>query len=73
VVWDFGFAGLLLSLLAIYFRINTVLPKPLPQTLTLLAFINSISVSGPNNVYVVTPILIAVIVEKQFSLKQSYP
>jgi len=73
VLWDFGFAGLLLSLLAIYLRINTVLPKPLPQTLTLLAFINSISVSGPNNVYVVTPILIAVIVEKQFSLKQSYP
>jgi hypothetical protein len=71
VLWDFGFAGLLLSFLAIYFRINAVLPKPLPQILTLLAFINALSVSGPNNVYVIFPILLAIITKQHISLKQS--
>jgi hypothetical protein len=61
ILWDFGIFGLIISFLAIFSRLNGLLPKPMPQIFVFLALINAASVSGPNNVYVVFPILLAIL------------
>jgi hypothetical protein len=75
ILWDFGALGLTVSFLGLFFRMRSQLPKNLPKTLILLALANAISVSGPNNVYVVFPILLAILAERNFkvllSAKQS--
>jgi hypothetical protein len=68
IVWDFGIIGLVISFIAILLRIHRRLPHPLPRILTILAFANAISVSGPNNVYVIFPVLLAILTEKNFTL-----
>jgi hypothetical protein len=68
IVWDFGIVGLAISFLAIFLRIYRHLPHPLPLILTTLALVNAISVSGPNNVYVVFPLLLAILMERNFNL-----
>ncbi len=70
IVWDFGIIGLVVSFGAIFLRIRKRLPHPLPHILTILAFANAASVSGPNNVYVIFPLLIAILTEKHFTLSR---
>lgn len=68
VLWDFGVVGLGISFFGLFLRIRRQLPKFLPLTLILLALANAISVSGPNNVYVVFPIMLALLAERNFKI-----
>ena len=68
VLWDFGVVGLTISFLGLFIRMRRDLPKFLPVTLILLALANAISVSGPNNLYVVFPILLAILAERNFKI-----
>jgi hypothetical protein len=58
--------GLAFSFLGLFFRMHRILPKNLSLTLIFLSLANAISISGPNNVYVVFPILLAILAEKNF-------
>lgn len=66
IIWDFGILGLLFSFIGIYLSLARLFPKPLPHILTFLALANAASVSGPNNVYVVYPILLAILSARNF-------
>lgn len=64
VIYDFGFVGLILAFLPSYVVIKNNLTKNLAIYLSLLSITNSLSVSGPNNPYVIFPYICALLIVK---------
>jgi hypothetical protein len=65
LILDFGLIGLVLCFYFLYFILRSSGVNVVPASaLVLLALSNSFSVSGPNNVYVVFPILAAIITHR---------
>ncbi|PPG43395.1 hypothetical protein C5C17_02260 [Pseudoclavibacter sp. RFBA6] len=62
VVFDAGIVGLLISFGFMWYLMRrSAVPRLLAAALLLIAAMNSLSVSGPNNPYVILPILLAVL------------
>ena len=72
VIWDFGFIGLILSIVLPYSRLKQVCTGNFALPLTILALINGFSVSGVNNVYVMIPMLFAIILRNSISSARNF-
>ena len=60
---DFGIVGLFFAFFALTKSLNREVPSSLRKLLVAIAFLNSLSVSGPNNIYVIFPFLMAQLVD----------
>ena len=65
ILYDFGLIGLLMSFILIFSILRNEIGKKLSITLLLVSLINGASVSGINNVYVMFPIFLAMIVKNK--------
>jgi hypothetical protein len=62
VVFDFGVVGLVLAFSALLILLTSAgVARSLRVTLVAIAFTNALSVSGPNNIYVIWPIAVAIL------------
>jgi hypothetical protein len=69
LLYDFGLIGLLMSSILIFSILRNQIGKKLSITLLLISLINGASVSGINNVYVMFPILLAMIVKNKYNVR----
>ena len=59
LIWDFGILGLIICFTAVFFATNSEFTNSFRLLVLIIALVNATSVSGPNNVYVVFPILLS--------------